>query len=109
MARKVVETILDDIDGSEGASTVTFAFDGKSYEVDLSDKNRDKLAKALEPYISAGRTTSSARRSSGGTSRSSNKAELQKIREWANANGHSVSERGRIPASIVEAYEAASK
>ncbi|WP_437440971.1 Lsr2 family DNA-binding protein [Rathayibacter oskolensis] len=31
------------------------------------------------------------------------------MREWANANGHQVSDRGRIPAEVQAAYQAANK
>lgn len=106
MAKKTVTSIYDDIDGTEGASTVTFSLDGKSYEIDLNDKNKDKLAKALDPYISAGRSTGGSRRSSGG-SRSGGRTDLAAIRAWAKDNGHDVSERGRIPASVIEAYDSA--
>lgn len=55
MAQKV--TFVDDMDGSEGAETVSFAFKGKAYEIDLSSKNVDKLMKALQPFIDAGRAS----------------------------------------------------
>jgi hypothetical protein len=32
---------------------------------------------------------------------------LVAIREWARAHGHTVSDRGRIPAKIIADYEAA--
>jgi nucleoid-associated protein Lsr2 len=37
----------------------------------------------------------------------SGREETHAIREWARQNGHKVSERGRIPKSILEAYQAA--
>src|SRR3982751_4506058 len=55
MAKRQVVTITDDIDGREGAETVTFAYAGRSYEIDLREKNRTKLEKALEPFIGAAR------------------------------------------------------
>lgn len=106
MAKKTYTTILDDLDGSEGAETVTFSYEGRSFEVDLSEKNRDKLSKALEPFINAGRSTSSRRAS---TASRGPKKDLDAIRSWARDNGHEVSDRGRIAASVVEAYEAANK
>ena len=106
MARTTVVTIVDDIDGSEGAETVTFSFGGQSYEVDLSAKNRDKFQKALQPFIDSGRRAGrqgAARSARTRTSRSNSGA----IRAWAAEQGLTVSERGRIPASIVAKYEAA--
>lgn len=35
--------------------------------------------------------------------------EMEKIREWARANGHEVKDRGRIAKDILDAYEAANK
>ncbi len=47
--------LIDDLDQTEGATTVHFGFKGASYEIDLSDKNLDKLEKLLTPYIKAAR------------------------------------------------------
>jgi len=108
MARKIIESILDDLDGSEGASTVFFAFEGRSYEIDLSEENRDKFAEAIQPYIDHARSTSSLRRSGPSSSpRGGQTKDLNAIREWARANGYTVSDRGRIAATVVDAYEAA--
>lgn len=103
MARKVIEVLIDDFDGTESDDIKkhTFALNGTSYEIDLSPKNAKKLESALAPYIEKARKQG-ARRST-----RSNKQDLNAIREWARANGHTVSDRGRIPAEIVEAYEAA--
>ncbi|MEU2203596.1 Lsr2 family protein [Microbacterium oleivorans] len=106
MARKVIESITDDIDGSEGAETVTFSYKGTNYEIDLNDKNAQKLEAALEPYVSAGRKVG---RASSSTASRGPKKDLDAIRTWARENGHEVSDRGRIAASVVEAYEAANK
>lgn len=34
-------------------------------------------------------------------------ADTKAIREWARANGYDVSDRGRIPADVMDAYSAA--
>lgn len=108
MAQKVIVETVDDLDGSvitDGSGgTVAFSFQGKSYEIDLSAENRDKLASALDPYISKARPTGQRRRASepqprGGGNR------LQEIREWARSNGYTVSDRGRISKEIQEAFE----
>ena len=106
MARTTVVSIVDDIDGSEGAETVTFSFGGQSYEVDLSAKNRDKFQKAVQPFIDSGR-----RAGRPGTARSARTRITRNnsgaIRSWAAEQGLAVSERGRIPAAVVAKYEAA--
>jgi len=114
VAQKVVTHFVDDLTGDpieEGAGeTVQFALDGTQYEIDLTDDNAKQLRDALSDYVSAARTVStrSARSSSGSAGRArSNSDELAKIREWATANGHEVSSRGRISQSIRDAYDAA--
>ncbi|GAA3629811.1 Lsr2 family protein [Microbacterium awajiense] len=115
MARRIVHQLVDDLDGTileiGAGETVLFSLDGTAYEIDLTDANAAALRDALAPYVSAGRTISSSR-SSGGSSaprkrRRSGQQDYSGVREWANENGYKVSERGRIPASVLEAYEAA--
>lgn len=55
MAQRITTTLIDDLDGGEATKTLTFSFDGKSYQIDLNDKNAEEFKKALEPYIAAGR------------------------------------------------------
>ena len=113
MAKQIVTLLTDDLDGSEADRTIEFGLDGVNYTIDLSDHNAGKLRKALDPYISAGtrqgRGNGVVRRGSGraavtggGSTREQNLA----IREWAKKNGHELSERGRIPAIVVDAYNA---
>lgn len=106
MAKTTVVTITDDIDGSEGAETVTFSFAGQSYEIDLGTKNLEKFKKGLQPFIDSGRRVGRqgpVRATRGRTSRKDSSA----IRAWAAEQGLAVSERGRIPAAVVAKYEAA--
>ena len=108
MASRTITTLTDDIDGGDADETVTFAFKGTSYEIDLSKKNVDKMVKALQPYTTAARTTGGRRSGAGRTTRrGADKDQLTKIREWARANGHQVSDRGRISTAVQEAYHAA--
>lgn len=114
MARRIVHQLVDDLDGSilevgEG-ETVLFSLDGTAYEIDLNDQNAAALREALAPYVAAGRSISSSRGSTSAASRPRRRAgqqDLSAIRVWARDNGYQVSERGRVPASVVEAYEAA--
>lgn len=109
MAKKVTVELVDDIDATPIADgnggTVSFALEGKTYEIDLTSENADKLRKALAPFIEAGRSVSSAaaaartpRRRSGGN------ADLAAVRSWAKSNGFQVSDRGRVPKNVMEAY-----
>jgi hypothetical protein len=109
MATQTTVTLVDDIDGSEADEQVEFAVDGRTYEIDLSSANSARLREALAPYISAARRTS-GRRSSGGSSSSrpsTDREQNQAIREWAQQQGLKISERGRIPSNVLDAYRQA--
>lgn len=112
MARKIIYQLVDDIDSTSLAEgegeTVQFALDGTDYEIDLSDENAKKLRDALTDYVSAARTVAKARKTkSTGTAANRPKRDLAAIRAWARAEGHKISDRGRIPGSIIEDFEAA--
>ena len=112
MSTETITRLLDDLDGSEAERTVTFAWDGRTYEVDLSKKNIAAFEKTMKPYLAVARSARGASARPAGRSRQAGprarrRDDLQVIRDWARANGHSVSDRGRVSASIIEAYEAA--
>jgi nucleoid-associated protein Lsr2 len=106
MAKTTITQITDDIDGSKNANEVSFSFEGTSWTIDLSSKNKAKLEAALKPYIDAGTRSSSRSSRRGGKGSTGRRSDLQDVRQWAKQNGHKVSERGRIPTSILEAYDA---
>ncbi|GGQ72260.1 histone-like nucleoid-structuring protein Lsr2 [Couchioplanes azureus] len=111
MAKRIVTLLTDDLDGSEADRTVDFSLDGVNYTIDLSEKNAGKLRKALDPYLTVasrvGRTSGTGRIASRTAAPGrSNREQNHAIREWAAKNGYEVSERGRIPASVIEAYHA---
>ncbi|MFC4086239.1 histone-like nucleoid-structuring protein Lsr2 [Amycolatopsis samaneae] len=116
MAQKVLVTTLDDIDGSEAAQTIPFGLDGVAYEIDLSEKNADELRDALARFVSASRRVGgrkvrlAAGQSANGIPAAAapspvDRERSQRIRAWAVDNGYAVSERGRIPREVVEAFE----
>ncbi|QCR44249.1 Lsr2 family protein [Curtobacterium sp. SGAir0471] len=113
MAQRVTTHLVDDLTGDtiedgEG-STVTFGFDGSNYEIDLTNDHAEQLREAFADYVAAARKVGgrSGRSTSGSAPRRGNSVELAKIREWANANGHDVSSRGRISQVVRDAYDAA--
>jgi hypothetical protein len=109
MAQKTLVILEDDLDGGAAEETVSFSLDGVAYEIDLSAKNAGKLRDALAAYVgSARRVGGRAARGKPKVARNGN-ARTSDIREWARTTGLDVSERGRIPATIVEAYEKAHK
>jgi hypothetical protein len=108
MAQHTQVLYIDDIDGGEADGTVKFGYSGTEYEIDLSKKNADKLAKVLQPYIGAARRVgASSRRGGRGTAARASRHDQSAVREWARSQGLKVSDRGRIPADILSSYEAA--
>ncbi len=107
MAQKVQVVLVDDIDGSAATETVAFALDGASYEIDLNDAHAAELRAALDPWVAAGRRTSVRRSLAKSRKAQATGPDAATIRAWAKANGVEVPERGRIPATVREAYDAA--
>lgn len=109
MAQKVQVILLDDLDGGEAEETINFAVDGSNYEIDLSKKNAAKLRDVLAPYVASARKAGSSKRTRGRSRASSGRTsgtDTAAVREWARGQGLKVSDRGRIPAEILEKYEA---
>jgi hypothetical protein len=111
VAQKVTVSLIDDLDGDRADETVEFGLDGKNYEIDLSTGNASKLRDALANYVSAARRPGGRRRSGGAAAAapaarrpSVDREQNQAIRDWARKRGMKVSDRGRIPADVLEAY-----
>lgn len=125
MARRIVHQLVDDLDGTVlevgSGETVLFSLDGTAYEIDLTDENAAALRAAFGPFIAAARSVSAragsgVRNASTSNPRGSGEGRRQKragqrdyapVREWAAGNGYTLSERGRVPAAVLEAYDAA--
>jgi hypothetical protein len=108
MAQRTVVELIDDIDGKTADETVSFSIDGATYEIDLSKANADKLRTNFSQYVEKARkggTVKGARKT--GAPRTVNSRERSSdIRGWARQHGIAVNDRGRIPAQVIEAYEA---
>jgi Lsr2 len=122
VAQKTIVTLIDDLTGEEAEdiTTVEFALEGVTYEIDLADENAAKLRDNLSRYVAAARKTNARRPGTRSADRSTgrgngngsatrsgyNRDTLRAIREWAKQNGHSVSDRGRLPLNVLNAWEA---
>lgn len=111
MATQITTLLVDDVTGEAADETVRFGLDGKAYEIDLSEANAKELRGALAGYIESGRRirdgkTTAPRHSSGQRS-SVDREQSPAIRDWARRQGHTIADRGRIPAKVVEAFNAA--
>ncbi len=105
MARREVVLLEDDLTGGKAAETVRFALDGTFYEIDLNSRNAKRLRDSLATYIEAGRKVS--RRVAGrGRGISADRELSRAIRAWARKTGKQVSDRGRIPQTIIDQYHA---
>jgi hypothetical protein len=108
MARKVQVVLEDDLNGGVAAETVPFSLDGKSYEIDLSEKNAKALREALAPWIGAARRSGRVPSAAVAPAKSPRRSgEASAIRKWAEQNGIEVSTRGRISADLRARYKAA--
>lgn len=116
MAKEVITKLVDDLDGGAADQTVEFGLDGASYEIDLSNRNAAKLRVALASYIEAAAKLPAAKRTVGrrapgrpGPKKTvtAEVADNATIRVWAARNGFDVAERGRVPANVVEQFNAA--
>lgn len=107
MAQKTFIQLIDDIDGTvieDGAGeTVAFALDGKAYEVDLTTMNADVFRGLFQDYIAVARRTG---RASKGKAAGTAGAPASEVREWAKSNGIDVPDRGRVPQTVHDAYNA---
>lgn len=136
MASKIIVQMFDDLDGSEATHTAVFAWDGRQFEVDLNQANYDEMAAFMARYTSVGRMVGRTQLRERKQGRSTTVRELptrdieapasdgvavvaglprarrdreqiKAIREWATNNGYKVSDRGRIPMPVEEAYDKA--
>ena len=118
MAQQVNVKFVDDLDGSDATGTVSFALDGRAYEIDLSEDNAARLRDSLASFVgaarksggtgaAAGRRTRKMTTSSGPRSQPLDREQTAAIRAWARQNGHEVSDRGRISKTVLDAFQAA--
>lgn len=105
MAQRIVVEMTDDLGGGKADQTVQFSLDGRSYEIDLSKKNTAALTKALTTYLAdarpARRTGASVEAGRG------RRSDVSVIRQWLRNNGHTIRDKGRIPADLLAEYQAA--
>lgn len=117
MAKQVYVQLVDDLDDKvipDGTGEhITFTVNGVEYEIDLNDKNAKEFHRKLDYYIEHGtriggrKTRRSTTSNNAAPSQKRDAAQTKAIREWAQSNGYEVSSRGRIPAEVEGAFNAA--
>jgi hypothetical protein len=113
MGERISIKLYDDIDNTKDATTqVHFEYGGKRYRIDLCDENVALFDAAMQPYVRAARELAKngkpvTRRKKAEPSAREKRERNAEIRAWAIKKRYEVSDRGIIPAAIIEAYEAA--
>ncbi len=107
MAQRVQVLLVDDLDGGEAAETVSFALDGVSYEIDLSEPNAEKLRSSLGKWVGHARRSGGRKITGRRGSNIAGRRDLNAIREWGRQNGFQVSDRGRVSGELQAAYDKA--
>jgi hypothetical protein len=108
MAQKITVALEDDLDGGPADETVPFGLGGADYEIDLSTKNADAFRRKIAPFVEHARKSGRGQRRRPGRTASSSERSAD-IRAWAKDQGITVSDRGRIPASVAQQYDAATQ
>jgi len=108
---EVSTTLIDDLDGTEAMETVSFALDGKSFEIDLSKENANKLRSALRPFVQHARGSQRRRRARarGTVQKGRSGFDPAEVRAWAKSKRIKIAPRGRIAADVVEKWRAATQ
>jgi Lsr2 len=110
MAQKITVQVECDVpEAHKGdVETVSFGYYGDTYELDLCSKHRAPLDKLMNALVPLSRRVTISGRRAGAKSRRTAGARVQStaIRAWAHDNGIKVSERGRIPASVIAQFNA---
>jgi nucleoid-associated protein Lsr2 len=108
MATKITVMLEDDLVGGPAEETVRFGLGGEQYEIDLNTKNAQAFRQQLAPFVEHARKAGRGQRRRAARTAASRQRSGD-IRAWARNQGIAVSNRGRIPASVVQQYEAATK
>ena len=111
MAQRTQIVLIDDLDGTEikdgEAQSITFSWSGVDYSIDLGKANADKFEKAIGPYLEKAQRVGGRKSRSSRPSTSGGQVDTKAVRAWAASNGIQLSNRGRVPADVIEKYKLA--
>lgn len=101
--------LVDDISGAPADRTIRIGYEGRWFELDLTNDNVAAIEETLRPWLEKGRKATTetkpaqpkAKRPRGARS------DTAKIREWAVGAGYEVPERGSLRREIVDAWHQA--
>ena len=103
MATRTTIALEDDINGGPAEETLQFRLGTAEYEIDLNAKNARRFRTQMAPFIDHARKA--GRRQRRPARPAPARQHSADIRAWARAHHIQVSDRGRIPASLIEQYE----
>lgn len=104
--QRVEVRLEDDLTGGPADETVKFGLDGLEYEVDLSTRHAAELRRLLAPFVERARRVR-PQRSRARARTAASRERSRDIRAWAERQGFSVAEHGRLPANIIQEYDIA--
>lgn len=111
MAQRVRTILISDLSGDEvesGGESISFSYKGVDYTIDLTAKEAAGFDKAIAMYVGHARKGGRARpgRSSSGSG-NTHAERIGNMKKWAAEQGIDYPKRGRLPKSLIEAYDAA--
>lgn len=109
MSQKVTVSLQDDLDGGPAAETVRFGLAGSEFEIDLSEQHARKFRQQINPFLQHARRAGKASKNRLASRGVASRARTSAIRTWARDHGMSINDRGRIPATVIEQYQKATK
>ena len=104
--QRVEVHLEDDLTGGPADETVKFGMDGMDYEVDLSIRHATEFRRLLAPFVEHARMVH-AQRSRPRARTAASRERSRQIRTWAERQGYSVAEHGRLPTNVIQEYELA--
>lgn len=103
MARRVITSYVDDLDGSDNdVKTVSFTYNRTQYDIELGAKNRAAFDAVMAPYLRVARR----RRNSPNPAGKLAYGMAAKIRAWAEETDHPgfSGPTGRLPDQVIKDY-----
>jgi hypothetical protein len=106
VASKTTIILEDDLEGGPADETLRFGFGNAEYEIDLNARNADWFRSMMAPFVEHARKPGRGQRARPARPGPVRQHSAE-IRAWAREHGITINERGRIPASVIEQYQAA--
>jgi hypothetical protein len=97
----------DDLTGGPAEETVRFAVDGTDYELDLNARNAADLRRRFAAFVQSARVARPRRPSHGRTRTAAVRERSRQMRAWAEQQGITIADRGRLPRQVIQEYEEA--